>query len=83
MNKITFQFADETQTNGIASVHTPDGKLLAIYSFICNPNHLGVTFETGTNIYLGDIHSSLTTFNNVQNGVCWIQKQLLSCSNLK
>lgn len=72
MNKITFQFADESQTSGLASVHDQDGTLLAVYSFIGKPNHVGVTFETGTNIYLGDIHSSLTTFNDVRNGICWI-----------
>ncbi len=67
MNKITFQFADESQTSGLVSVHNQDGTLLAIYSFICKPNHLGVTFETGTNKYLDDVFMSVKSFNTTRN----------------
>lgn len=73
MNKITFQFADESQTSGLASVHDQDGTLMAIYSFIHQIGTIGVDFEVGTNRYLNDIHQLLThNFNIPQEGVCWI-----------
>lgn len=74
MNKILFNWDTPAQTSGQALVTEQDGTLISTYDVYADVRTLHVEFISGKNRFLDSVREHSTIFNNVRNGIVWIDE---------
>lgn len=69
MCRATIDLSNKTIT--VAMANTFD--TLAIYSFVCENQTVGLTFESGTNLYFQPLYNALTKWRDFSRGFFWIE----------